>query len=78
MLEQLNKLLETNSIMVRIERAWYRLEEIDMDIDNGTMPIFVTDDAGSTFDCYDMADIEEFDPSFQGFKQMDTGVVGYA
>ena len=78
MIERMNSLLEENDIMVRIGHTWYRLEEIDMDMDEGTIPIFVTDDDGETFDCYDMADVDEFDPMFKAFKDMDMHNMGIA
>ena len=76
-LEQLNKLLETNSIMVRCYEKWYRLESISM-TDDGKVPIIVSNEDAEELYHFDMADIKEFDPSFKEFEQMDTGVVGYA
>ena len=57
-IENLNKLLETNDIMCRIGSTWYRLDEIH--VNDGKMPIFVSDDDGGDHE-FDMADIEEFD-----------------
>ena len=65
MIENMNKLLEKNDVMVRIESTWYRLDEIHLN--DGKMPIFVSDDDGGDFE-FDMADVDEFDPIFEGFK----------
>ena len=77
MIERMNELLENNPVHVRIGHTWYRLEEIDMDIDNGTIPIFVTDDDGELSE-FDMADVDEFDPIFEGFRDMDKNTMGIA
>ena len=74
-IENLNKLLETNDIMCRIGSTWYRLDEIH--VNDGKMPIFVSDDDGGDHE-FDMADIDEFDPIFMAFKDMDTENVGIA
>ena len=74
-IENLNKLLETNDIMCRIGSTWYRLDEIFVVDDK--MPIFVSDDDGEDYE-FDMADIDEFDPIFEGFRGMDKNVVGIA
>ena len=47
--------------------------EIDMDIDEGTMPIFVRDEDGDDFE-FDMADVDEFDPMFEGFRDIEIQV----
>ena len=75
MIENMNKLLEKNDIMVRIGSTWYRLDEIHLN--DGKMPIFVSDKDGGEHE-FDMADIEEFDPIFEGFKEMDKHIVGIA
>ena len=75
MIENLNKLLEHNDVMVRIYDKWYRLDEIH--VNDGKMPIFVSDDDGEDYE-FDMADIDEFDPIFEGFRGMDKNVVGIA
>ena len=75
MIENMNKLLEKNDVMVRIYDRWYRLDEIH--INDGKMPIFVSDEDGEDFE-FDMADIDEFDPIFMAFKDMDTVNVGIA
>lgn len=75
MIERMNDLLEKNDVMVRIGSDWYRLDEIHLN--DGTMPIFVSDDSGAPFE-FDMADIDEFDPMFEGFRNMDTNIVGEA
>tara|TARA_Y100001963_G_C6605132_1_gene364408 strand:- start:213 stop:458 length:246 start_codon:yes stop_codon:yes gene_type:complete len=75
MIENINKLLENNDVMCRIGTSWYRLDEIFL-VD-GKMPIFVSDDDGGEHE-FDMADIDEFDPIFEGFKEMDWTNVGVA
>ena len=75
--EKLNKLLELNEVMVRCYTEWYRLESISMDLtEEGEMPIIVSDPDGHEITHFDMADIEEFDPVFEGFRDMDKNVVG--
>ena len=76
MIERMNELLENNDVMVRIGSTWYRLEEINPHFENA-MPIFVSDDGGTEHE-FDMADIDEFDPTFKMFKDMDTNNVGIA
>ena len=72
----LNELLEKNDIMVRIGSTWYRLDEVTLD--DGMMPIFVSDDNGETFE-FDMADIDEIDPIFEILQDANTqGIVGVA
>ena len=77
-MDNINELLETNEIQVRVGEAWYRLNEIGPIIDDGTseptFPIMVSDDDGERFS-FDMADIDEFDPVF---TLMDRGIVGEA
>ena len=75
MIENMNKLLEKNDVMVRIGSSWYRLDEIHLN--DGKMPIFVSDDDGGDYE-FDMADVDEFDPIFEGFVEMDKNVVGIA
>ena len=74
----INELLETNEIQVRIGTTWYRLDEIGPVTDNGTLepvfPIMVSDEDGESFE-YDMADIDEFDPVF---TLMDRNTIGMA
>ena len=61
MIENINKMLETNDVMVLIDSTWYRLEEIHTDsVDS--MPIIVSDDDGEDYE-FDMADIDEFNNS---------------
>jgi len=60
MIDGINKILESNEIMVRIGPTWYNLESIDC-VD-GVMPILVSDNDGEDHE-FDMADIEEFDNS---------------
>ena len=71
----MNNLLANNDIMVRIGSTWYRLDEIHLN--DGKMPIFVSDDDGEDFE-FDMADVDEFDPIFEGFKDLDWHNVGIA
>ena len=75
MIEGLNKLLEDNDIMCRIGSNWFRLESID--VVDGKMPIFVSDDDGGEHE-FDMADIDEFDPMFETFRGMDRHIIGEA
>ena len=74
----INELLETNEIQVRIGTTWYRLDEIGPVTDDGTLepvfPIMVSDEDGESFE-YDMADIDEFDPVF---TLMDRNIIGEA
>ena len=65
MIERLNELLETNDVMCRIGTEWVRLDSID--VVDGKMPIMVSYDDGEV-DEFDMADIDEFDPMFEGFR----------
>ena len=75
MIDNMNKLLEKNDIMCRIGSTWYRLEEIHMN--GGKMPIFVSDDDDEEHE-FDMMDIDEFDPLFEAFREMDWHNVGVA
>ena len=75
MIERMNELLEKNDLQVRIGSTWYRLDEIHLN--DGKMPIFVSDEDGEDFE-FDMADIDEFDPIFEGFKDLDWHNVGIA
>ena len=76
MIENMNKLLEHNEVLVRCYTEWYRLESISI-TDDGKMPIIVSDEDGEEHE-FDVADIEEFDPVFEGFRDMDTINVGVA
>ena len=79
MIEGINNLLESNDIQVRIGSDWYRLEEISIKegkIEN-TMPITVSDESGGEHE-FDMADIDEFDPTFDAFRGMDKNIMGEA
>ena len=75
MIESMNKLLEENDIMVRIGTMWYKLDEVF--VVDGKMPIFVSDDDGGEYE-FDMADVDEFDPMFGAFKDMDKHIIGVA
>ena len=77
MIEGLNNLLEHNDIKVRCFTEWYRLESISID-DSGRMPIVVSNEDGEEITHFDMADIEEFDPMFETFRNMDQNIVGEA
>ena len=72
----INQLLEKNDIMVRIGSTWYRLDEVTLD--DGMMPIFVSDDDGETFE-FDMADVDEIDPIFEVLQDVNNqGILGVA
>ena len=73
MIERINKLLELNDIMVRCYTEWYKLESIGI-TDEGKMPIIVSDEDGEEITHFDMADIEDFDPSFN--FEMDSNTIG--
>ena len=75
MIERMNELLEKNDLQVRIGSTWYRLDEIH--VNDVKMPIFVSDEDGEDYE-FDMADIEELDPVFEGFRDMDQINVGIA
>ena len=77
MIKGINNLLEKNDILVRCNTEWYRLESISID-DKGEMPIIVSNEDGEEITHFDMADIEEFDPLFETFRNMDHHVVGEA
>ena len=76
MVRDINKLLEENDIQVRIGTRWFRLEELGP-ISHRAFPIFVRDEDGDDFE-FDMADVDEFDPMFNGFRDMDQNNVGIA
>ena len=79
MIQGINSLLESNDIQVRIGSTWYRLESISIKegkIEN-TMPIMVSDEDGEDHE-FDMADIAEFDPLFEAFRELDWHNVGVA
>ena len=75
MIENVNKMLEENDIMVRIGAIWYKLDEVF--IVDGKMPIFVSDDDGGEHE-YDMLDVDEFDPIVESFKELDMNNIGVA
>ena len=77
MIEKMNELLEHNEVLVRCYTEWYRLESISVNED-GKMPIIVSNEDGEEISHFDMADIEEFDPVFEGFRDMDMTIVGIA
>ena len=77
MIEKMNELLEHNDVLVRCYTEWYKLESISID-DEGRMPIIVSNEDGEEITHFDMADIEEFDPVFESFRDMDKHIVGMA
>ena len=77
MIENLNNLLEHNDIMVRCYTEWYRLDSIGI-TDDGKMPIIVSNEDGEEITHFDMADIEEFDPMFETFRDMDKNNIAIA
>ena len=79
MIEGLNNLLEQNDIQVRIGSEWYKLESISIKEGKheNTMPIMVSDLIGVEHE-FDMADIDEFDPTFNALGGMDKHIVGEA
>ena len=80
MIQGINSLLESNDIQVRIGSEWYRLDSISIEegeIEN-TMPIVVSNEEGQFEGAFDMADVDEFDPMFRVFKDMDMNNVGVA
>ena len=76
MISEMNKLLENNDIFVRVGTRWFKLDEIG-DIQKDGLPIFVSDDDGDDFE-FDFGDIEEFDPMFEAFRELDWHNVGVA
>ena len=76
MVESINDLLEHNDVMVRIGSTWYRLDEL-CPLSKDSFPIFVSDDDGAEHE-FDMADIDEFDPVFETFRDMDQNIMGIA
>ena len=79
MIKNINYILENNDISVRIGSNWYVLDEIGP-IEEDTFPILVSDEDGSEHE-FEMADIDDFDPMFKIFKDMqldDNMLVGFA
>ncbi len=75
-IKEINSLLENNPVMVRIGVTWYSLDKLG-DMSYKSFPCWVSDDDGGTHE-YDIADIDEFDPVFEGFKELDWMNVGIA
>ena len=75
MIKHVNKMLEENDIMVKIYNKWYKLDEVF--VVDGKMPIFVSDEDGHEHE-FDMADIDEIDPIFESFREMDKNIIGVA
>ena len=75
MIENVNKMLEENDIMVKIYNKWYKLDEVF--IVDGKMPIFVSDEDGGEHE-FDILDIDEFDPIVESFKELDMNNIGVA
>ena len=76
MIEDMNKLLEKNEVMVRVGCTWYSLDEIGP-MSSNSFPIMVSDDDGESLE-FDMSDIDEFDPIVKMFSEMDINIVGIA
>jgi|TARA_Y100000310_G_scaffold25404_1_gene24321 hypothetical protein len=79
MIKNINYILENNDISVRIGSNWYVLDEIGP-IEEDTFPILVSDEDGGEHE-FEMADIDDFDPMFKIFKDMqldDNMLVGFA
>ena len=76
MIERMNELLEQNDIFVRVGTRWFKLDEIG-NIQKDGLPIFVSDDDGDDFE-FDFGDIDEFDPMFEAFRELDWHNVGVA
>ena len=75
MIENVNKMLEENDIMVKIYNKWYKLDEVF--VVDGKMPIFVSDEDGGEHE-FDILDIDEFDPIVESFKELDMNNIGVA
>jgi hypothetical protein len=75
-IENINKVLLMNDIMVRINTSWYRLEEVGP-IGHKRFPIAVSNKDGKEFE-FDMADVDEFDPILETFNNMDEHMMGVA
>ena len=71
----LNEMLEEHDVMCRIGSSWYKLDSIHFN--DGKIPIMVSDEDGEDHE-FDMADIDEFDPMFEGFREMAQHNVGIA
>ena len=76
MIERMNELLEKNDVMVRVGTRWFKLDEIG-EIQKDGLPIFVSDETGDDFE-FNFGDIDEFDPMFEIFKELDWHNVGIA
>ena len=60
MIENINKMLEKNDVMVRCYTEWYKLESIGI-TDEGKMPIIVSNEDGEELSHFDFADVDGFD-----------------
>ena len=72
----MNNLSEENDVMVRIGSNWYKLDEIGT-VRHDSFPIMVSDEDGGEHE-FDMADVDEFDPLFEAFRELDWQNVGVA
>ena len=68
----LNEKLQDTDVLVKIEYNWYRLNSVS--IDEGTMPIIVSDEDDNQYTHWDMADVDEMDSPVE----MDSDVFGVA
>ena len=73
----INEMLKKNEIKVKINSKWFKLKEIFLA--NGEMPILVSDEDGEEYTGYDMADIDEFDHTFELLEKVNNqGIWGEA
>ena len=68
----LNEKLQDMDVLVKIEYNWYRLNSVS--IDEGTMPIVVSDEDDNQFTHWDMADVDEMDSPVE----MESDIFGVA
>ena len=68
----INEKLQDNDVLVKIEYNWYRLDSVS--IDEGTMPIVVSDEDDNQYTHWDMADVDEMDSPVE--NTMDSNVFG--
>ena len=62
--------------MVRVGSNWYVLDEIGT-MEKDSFTVLVSDDDGKEYE-FDMFDIDEFDPLFEAFRELDWHNVGIA
>ena len=68
----LNEKLQDYDVLVKIEYNWYRLDSVS--IDEGTMPIIVSDEDDNQYTHWDMADVDEMDSPVE----MESDIFGVA